>query len=91
MKTKRQTAHLKPKVSHLKVFGYIAFAHIPNAQRLNLEKKSEKLHFVGYSKETKGYRLLDENTSKVIIRRNVTFNETDFVDTEVVKSRKKSK
>ena len=74
-----------------KVFGCIAFAHVPDAQRWKLDKKSEKLHFVGYSKETKGYRLLDEKTSKVIIRRDVRFNETDFGYTEAVKSRKQSK
>ena len=82
---------LKPKVSHLKVFGCIAFAHIPDAQRLKLDKKSDKLRYIRYSKETKGYRLLDEKTSKVIIRRDVRFNETDFGYTEAVKSRKQSK
>ena len=46
-----------------------------------------KLCFVGYCKENKGYRLLDEKTSKVIIRRDVTFNEKDFGYTEAVKSK----
>ena len=69
------------------MFGWIAFAHVPDAQRRKLDKKSEKLCFVGYSKESKGYRLLDEKTSKVIIRRDVRFNETDFGYTEAVKSK----
>ena len=34
--------------------------------------------FVGYSKNPKGYRLIDINTDKVIIRRDVVFNESDF-------------
>ena len=47
----------RPNVSHLKVFGCMAFAHIPDAQRQKLDKKSEKLRFVGYSIRSKGYRL----------------------------------
>jgi hypothetical protein len=69
---------IKPKLCHLKVFGCIAYAHIPDVQRQKLDKKSKKFRFVGYSKESKGYRLLDEQTNKVFIRRDVTFNEIDF-------------
>ena len=68
----------KPKLDHLRVFGCIAYAHIPKALRQKLDKKARKLRFVGYCKESKGYRLLDENTMKVLIRRDVTFNERDF-------------
>ena len=68
----------KPDLSHLKVFGCIAYAHIPDVKRTKLDKKAEKLRFVGYSTQSKGYRLLDENTSKVVIRRDVVFNEADF-------------
>ena len=68
----------RPNVSHLKVFGCMAFAHIPDAQRQKLDKKSEKLRFVGYSIRSKGYRLFDEKSQKVVIRRDVIFNETDF-------------
>ena len=60
------------------MFGYIVYAHVPDSQRQNLDKKSEKLRFIGYSLEHKGYRLINEETSKVIIRRDVVFNETVF-------------
>ena len=66
----------KPDVSNLRVFGCMAYAHIPESQRKKLDKKSEKLRFVGYSIQSKGYRLFDEN-QKVIVRRDVVFNETD--------------
>ena len=36
------------------------------------------MRFVGYSLTQKGYRLYDENRRKIFIRRDVTFNETDF-------------
>lgn len=68
----------KPDLGHLKVFGCMAYAHIPDVQRKKLDKKAEKLHFVGYSIQSKGYRLLDEKTKNVMIHRDVTFNEADF-------------
>ena len=57
------------------MFSCAAYAHIPDAQR---DKKAEKLRFVGYSIQSKAYRLLDEETSKVYIRRDVVFNEENF-------------
>ena len=68
----------KPNISHLKVFGCMAYAHVPESQRNKLDKKAVKLRFVGYSIQSKGYRLLDERTSKVYIRRDVIFNEHEF-------------
>ena len=43
-----------------------------------LNKKAEKLCFVGYSLQTKGCRLFDENTSKVVVCRDVIFDESVF-------------
>ena len=34
--------------------------------------------FIGYSKNPKGYRLIDLSIDKVVTRRDVAFNETDF-------------
>ena len=33
----------KPNVTHLKVFGCTAYAHIPDSQRQKLDKKADKL------------------------------------------------
>ena len=68
----------KPNISHLRVFGRMAYAHIPDSQRQKLDKKAVKLRFVGYSIQSKGYRLLNEQSWKVYIRRDVIFNEHDF-------------
>ena len=68
----------RPNVSNLKVFGCMAFAHISDAQKQKLDKKSEKHQFDGYSVRSKGYRLFDKKSQKVVIRRDVIFNETDF-------------
>ena len=67
-----------PNLSHLKVFGCMAYAFVPDALRQKLDKKAEKLRFVSYSRNSKGYWLLDEKTQKVVVRRDISFNETDF-------------
>ena len=60
------------------MFGCIIYSYIPDSKQTKLDKKAEKLRFVGHSIQSKGYRLIDENTSRVFIRRDVTFNEADF-------------
>lgn len=45
----------KPKVSHLKVFGCIAYALVNT--RSKLDEKSIKCIFIGYSLQSKAYRL----------------------------------
>ncbi|KAE8297894.1 Copia protein Gag-int-pol protein Copia VLP protein Copia protease [Larimichthys crocea] len=47
-------------------------------ERRKLDKKAVKLRFVGYANNAKGYRLFDEEKRKILIRRDVIFNETDF-------------
>jgi hypothetical protein len=46
----------KPNVSHFRVFGCIAYVHVPDEKRLKLDPKAEKCIFIGYSLEQKGYR-----------------------------------
>lgn len=38
----------KPDVSHMKVFGCVAYAHVPDTERKKLDKKAVKVHFLGY-------------------------------------------
>jgi hypothetical protein len=66
---------IKPDVSLFRVFGSIAWAHIPNEKRKALHPKSEKCIFVGYSEDVKGYRLLQSHCNEIIIRRDVKFDE----------------
>jgi hypothetical protein len=41
----------KPDLSHLKVFGCIAYVHVPDELRIKLDPKAEKCVFIGYSLE----------------------------------------
>ena len=67
-------------VSHLNVFGSVAYPHVPDELRKKLDKKGKKCIFVGYSKDTKSYKLYDPVTRKVIISRDVQFIENESWD-----------
>lgn len=63
---------------HLRVFGCLAHAHIPDSKRKKLDAKSQSCTFLGYCTDRKAYRLLSHNLQKVIFSRDVVFNETVF-------------
>ncbi|KAL0323577.1 UNVERIFIED_CONTAM: Retrovirus-related Pol polyprotein from transposon TNT 1-94 [Sesamum angustifolium] len=65
----------KPSAKHLRVFGSICYVHIPTEKRHKLEEKTEKGIFLGYSTQSKGYRIYNLKTKKLIISRDVEFNE----------------
>ena len=67
--------HEKPDVSHLRIFGTIAYIHIPKAERRKLESKSLKCYFVGYSLTQKAYRFWDPVSRRIKISRDVIFDE----------------
>lgn len=80
---KQETPHerwcgKKPDMRHMRVFGCVAYAHIPDEERRKLDKKAVKLRFVGYANNAKGYRLYDEEKRRILIRRDVIFNESNF-------------
>ena len=73
-------------VSHLKFFGCVAYAHFLDELRNKLDKKWKKCIFVGYSEDTKAYKLYDLVTRKVIISRDVQFAENESWDGIVEKN-----
>lgn len=64
----------KPNITKLKVFGCTAYAYIPENNRTKLDDKCKKLVMIGYT--TNAYRLYDPQNKKVIVSRNVTFDES---------------
>jgi transposase InsO family protein len=64
----------KPAVSHLRVFGCLAFAkelgHVSK-----LDDRSTPGVFIGYAEGSKAYRILDPETQRVRTARDVVFNE----------------
>ncbi|KAK3002660.1 hypothetical protein RJ639_018364, partial [Escallonia herrerae] len=66
----------KPKIDHLKVFGCLAYHLIHSQEREKLDEKGEKCIFMGYSDESKAYRLYKPETNELIVSRDVIFDET---------------
>ena len=67
---------VKPSVQHFRVFGCISYVHVPDSQRKKLDDKSFKCILVGLSEESKGYKLYDPKGKKVVISRDVVFEES---------------
>jgi transposase InsO family protein len=65
----------KPCISHMRVFGCIAYAKVPDAKRGKLDAKGTKCLFLGYCEGTKAYRLMCVESRKIIRSRDVVFDE----------------
>lgn len=68
---------LKPSVEHFKIFGCIGHVHIPDIKRKKLDNRSRKCVFLGVSQESKAFRMFDPKTKKIIISRDVVFDEEE--------------
>jgi hypothetical protein len=65
----------KPGLAHLKIFGCVCYVHIPSEVRQKLDAKSIKGVFVGYAVCEKGYRVYDPTTKRILLSRDVVFDE----------------
>ncbi|KAG6438793.1 hypothetical protein O3G_MSEX000229 [Manduca sexta] len=65
----------KPDLSHLRIFGSSAMVHIPKQKRKKWDKKATQMLLVGYSENTKGYRLYDPDSQEIVIARDVIIME----------------
>ncbi|CAH9074818.1 unnamed protein product [Cuscuta europaea] len=48
---------------------------MPDQKHSKLDDKTEKFVFIGYDKHSKGYKLYNPVTKKIIVSRNVQFDE----------------
>ena len=62
------------------MFGCISHVHIPNSKRTNLDDKSVRCVLLRVSEESKAYRLYDPISQKIIISRDVKFEEENNRD-----------
>ena len=63
----------KPVVDHFRIFGCVAYAHIPDEKRKKLDDKGEKCVFLGVSEHSKAYKLFNPSTNKIVTSRDVIF------------------
>eukprot|EP00253_Pinus_taeda_P033983 PITA_33983 len=76
----------KQGVTHMRVFGCVAYAHIPDQLRRKLDNKGEKCLFIGYSEESKAYRLYIPSTKNFFVSKDVQFIEEEAWDGSIEKT-----
>lgn len=74
----------KPSAAHMKVFCCTTYAHVPKEKWKKLDDKSVKCIFNGYNIETRSYKLFDPEAKKVIISKDVVFDEKGVYHPEQV-------
>lgn len=66
---------VKPDVSNMRVFGCVAFVQTPKELRRKLEPKSQRGLLLGYEDNSKAYRVLMDESGKVVVSREVICDE----------------
>lgn len=77
----------KPTIKHLRVFGSIAYTLIHAQGSDKFDAKSECCILIGYSTESKAYKLYNPATKRTIISRNVIIDEKaswDWTENKVI-------
>lgn len=64
-----------PDLAHLRIFGSKCYYTIPKKKIKKLDPRAHLGIFVGYSTQSKGYKIWDPNSRKMIVSRDVTFRE----------------
>jgi hypothetical protein len=65
----------KPSLTHLRVFGYDSYFHVPKENMSKLDKKDEKCIFIGFNDCLKAYNIWYPKTKKVVYIRDAVFRE----------------
>ncbi|RDX93349.1 hypothetical protein CR513_24400, partial [Mucuna pruriens] len=71
---------VKPSVKYFRVFGCISYAHVPDNLRSKLDEKSLRCVLLGISDESKAYRLYDPISQRIIVSRDVKYEEVILCD-----------
>jgi hypothetical protein len=62
--------------SSLKVWGSLAYSHVPKVKRKKLQSKTRKALYLGISPSGRAYRLLDPTNGEIFHSATVIFDET---------------
>ncbi|KAJ0800174.1 putative RNA-directed DNA polymerase [Helianthus annuus] len=68
----------KPDYGHLRVFGCLAYFKNFNTKGDKFEQRAKPGVFLGYPPGTKGYKIFDLETRKIMVSRDVLFFEENF-------------
>jgi hypothetical protein len=65
----------RPDVKHIKIFGCLTHFHVPSKKRTKLDPTTQQGNLVGYSEVSKAYRIYIPSLRRVVVRRDVRFEE----------------
>ena len=65
----------KPDLLHLRVWGCRAFMHVNHVKRTKLGVTARPCVFLGYPPESKGWLVYDPIANRLVVTRDVTFQE----------------
>ena len=65
----------KLEVSHLRIFGFLVYIHVPKEKRTKLYPSRRKGIFVGYNDTSNYYKIYFPVFKKIDITRDVTSDE----------------
>ena len=66
----------KPNIGHLRIFGCIGYAKVEAKLLKKLDDRSRMLVHLGTEPGSKAYRMFDPQSQKIIVSRDVVFDET---------------
>ena len=66
---------VKLVVEYLKIFGSLCYTHVLEVKRDKLDYKAKMGIFLGYSSTSKGYRVFNLKTKKVMLSRDIKVDE----------------
>ena len=67
-----------PKIGHFRIFGCLTYSHVSSEKRTKLEATGDMGIFVGYYKTLKAFCIYLPTQRKVVVRREVRFEERSF-------------
>ena len=68
----------QPSYSHLRVFGCLCYPLFPSTTTNKLQPKSTQCVFLEFPPNHRGYKCYDLSSRKIIICKNVIFDENSF-------------
>ncbi len=72
-----------PDVSHFRVFGCKCWYVLPKTRVRKLDARSKRGLMMGYSTQSKGYKIWDIESSKLLVSRDVTFDENSVSENSI--------
>jgi hypothetical protein len=65
----------RPDVEHIRIFGCLNYSHVPSERRTKLDPTTQQGILVGYSEVSKAYRIYIPSLRRVVVSRDVRFDE----------------